>query len=135
VSNLDSLVSAGTHGSVVFRRQNALLRTRMRARSRAFAAFLCCGFSRVHIPSSSSQRSGLDPPPRGPFAPPRLRRGISFYSASLLFRFSVNLWLWDVQNFTTHFTNTVTLKHNNHYSNMAHTHTHTQTHTDYTKYP
>lgn len=43
VSNLESFVSAGTQGSFVFRRQKALERTRIRARSRAFAAFLCMG--------------------------------------------------------------------------------------------
>lgn len=43
VSSLESFVSAGTHGSLVFRRQNALERTRIRARSRALAAFRCTG--------------------------------------------------------------------------------------------
>lgn len=40
VSNLDSLVSAGTHGSVVLSLPNALLSTRIRALSLALAAFL-----------------------------------------------------------------------------------------------
>lgn len=43
VSNFDSFVSAGTHGNLVLRRQNALDKTRIRARSRAFAAFLWTG--------------------------------------------------------------------------------------------
>lgn len=43
VSSLESFVSAGTQGSLVLRRQNALDSTRMRARSRALAAFRCTG--------------------------------------------------------------------------------------------
>ena len=39
MSNLDSFVSGGTQGSVVFRRPNALLRTRILALSLALAAF------------------------------------------------------------------------------------------------
>lgn len=43
VSNLESFVSAGTHGNLVLSRQNALDKTRIRARSRALAAFRCTG--------------------------------------------------------------------------------------------
>jgi len=38
VSNLDNFVSGGTQGKVSFRRPNALLKTRIRVRSRALAA-------------------------------------------------------------------------------------------------
>ena len=56
MSSLDSLVSGGTHGSMVLRRENALLRTRIRMRSRSLAAFLCSGLSLWNAadPSSSS---------------------------------------------------------------------------------
>lgn len=43
VSSLESFVSAGTHGSLVFSRQKAPERTRMRARSRALAALRWTG--------------------------------------------------------------------------------------------
>lgn len=43
VSNFDNFVSAGTHGNLVFNRQNALDSTRILARSRALAAFRWIG--------------------------------------------------------------------------------------------
>lgn len=43
VSSFDNFVSAGTHGNFVFKRQNALDKTRIRALSRALAAFLWIG--------------------------------------------------------------------------------------------
>lgn len=46
VSSFDSFVSAGTHGNLVFNRENALDRTRIRALSLAFAAFLSTGIFR-----------------------------------------------------------------------------------------
>ena len=61
MSSFESLVSGGTHGSTVLRRQNALLRTRIRIRSLSLAAFLRSGLSLwydVIASSSSSTSSG-----------------------------------------------------------------------------
>lgn len=59
MSSLLSFVSAGTHGRVVFNLQNALLRTLIRARSLAFAAFLGARLSKSSLLYFSSETKSL----------------------------------------------------------------------------
>ena len=66
MSSLESLVSGGTHGRLVFSFENALLSTRIRARSLALAAFRCTGLM--------GPRELLRPSPPTPFPPHRRRR-------------------------------------------------------------
>lgn len=65
MSSLESFVSGGTHGNVVFSLENALLRIRMRDLSLALAAFLCWGLCVLpearSCSTSSFRRLGILP--------------------------------------------------------------------------